>query len=393
MKSKFVFVALVVIGLVLGSVTMAIGAETPHRKIVVFRDGLSESEKEALVARFGEKVKDLKFANGKVALLSKKSEEKLKKESGILRIEDDAEANILARKIEVDAKRAATQPAESLPWGIDRIDAERVWGDSTGASIKVAVIDTGISLSHPDLASRVRGGYNAISSTKSANDDNGHGTHVAGIIGAIDNSIGVIGAAPNVDLYAVKVLNRNGSGYVSDIIEGIDWAIQNGMQIINMSLGATQDILSFHLAVQRAKNSGIVLVAAAGNDGGAVNYPAVYDEVIAVSASDSSDNLAGWSSRGPQIDLAAPGVSIFSTYKGSSYATLSGTSMAAPHVAGTAALLLATPVQASYDLNLNGKWDPDETQNKMQDTATDLGIAGEDDLYGFGLVNAFAATQ
>ena len=156
------------------------------------------------------------------------------------------------------------------------------------------------------MKNNIKGGYNAINPLKSANDDNGHGTHVAGIIAAENNSVGVIGAGPQIDLYAVKVLSRNGSGYLSDVIEGIDWAIANGIQVINMSLGTTGNVQSFHDAIARANEAGIVQVAAAGNDGLAVNYPAAYSEVIAVSATDSSDIITSWSSRGAEVDLSAP---------------------------------------------------------------------------------------
>ena len=159
-----------------------------------------------------------------------------------------------------------------------------------------------------------------------------------------------------------------------------------------MSLGTGSNIQSFHDAVIAAKNAGIVVVVAAGNDGGPVNFPAAYPEVIAVSATDQNNVIASWSSRGPEVDLAAPGVGIYSTYKDTGYATLSGTSMATPHVAGAAALVLNTLV-GPYDANANGKWDPDEVQTKLQSTATDLGNAGFDNLYGWGLVNAYTATR
>jgi subtilisin family serine protease len=322
-------------------------------------------------------------------LLPPEAEALLAREAGVLRIDDDVEVFALERPIEISA--AKTQPAEVLPWGIDRVDAELVWpSGNTADPIKVGIIDTGISNKHPDLLANIKGGVNTINPRKSWNDDNGHGSHVAGIVAAIDNTIGVIGVGPDIDLYAIKVLNASGSGYLSDVIEGIQWAIANGMQVINMSLGTDSDIQSFHDAVIAAKNAGIVVIAAAGNSGSSVAFPAAYPEAIAVSAIDQNDEIASWSSRGPEVDLAAPGVSIYSTYKGTGYATLSGTSMAAPHVTGVAALVLNTPV-GSYDANANGKWDPDEVQKKLQDTAIDLGDTGFDNLYGWGLVNAYNA--
>ncbi|MDO8663912.1 MAG: S8 family peptidase, partial [Candidatus Wildermuthbacteria bacterium] len=308
-------------------------AEPMARKIVVFKSGvLNEPAREALVKKFGGvKVKDLTLIDGKAILLSPKAEADLAKQAGVLRIDDDVEVFALA-------KTPQFQPVEVLPWGIDRIDAEKVWGQTTADPTKVAIVDTGIDALHPDLKDNLKGGVSTVSYTSSFNDDNGHGTHVAGIAAAIDNTIGVIGVGPKIDLYAVKVLDRRGSGYLSDVIEGLDWAIQNGMQVVNMSLGTTANILSFQEAVQRVNAAGIVQVVAAGNNGGSVLYPAAYPEVIAVSATDQTDTLASWSSRGPEVDLSAPGVSIHSTYKGQTYKTLSGTSMAAPHVTGAAAL-------------------------------------------------------
>jgi len=360
------------------------------RKIVVFSDALNQAARDELVTKVGGvKLKNLDFIHAKAVWLpNKAAEQALKQHPAVLRIDDDVEVHVLANPL-----TSATQPAQTLPWGIDRIDADLVWLLGNNADpIKVAIIDTGISKDHPDLAANIKGGVNTINPTKSWNDDNGHGSHVAGIVGALNNSIGVIGAAPLVDLYAVKVLNRNGSGFLSDVIEGIQWAVANGMQIANMSLGTSSDVQAFHDAITAAYNAGMVLVAAAGNSGGAVNYPAAYPEVIAVSAIDSNNNLADFSSRGPEVNLAAPGVSIYSTYKGTGYATLSGTSMAAPHVTGAAALIMNTAVGV-YDLNGNGLWDPAEVQKKLQDRAVDLGAAGFDNLYGWGLVNAYNAVQ
>mgnify|MGYP001589873586 FL=1 len=354
------------------------------RKIVVFSGALNEAAKDELIVRAGgAKLKNLDFIGAKAVWVPDRSAAaKLAASPGVVRLDDDV----------VVETQGVTQLAESVPWGIDRIDAELVWpSGNTANPIKVGIIDTGISAKHPDLLSNIKGGVNTINPRKNWNDDNGHGSHVAGIVAALDNNIGVIGVGPAVDLYAIKVLSASGSGYLSDVIEGIQWAIANNMQVINMSLGTSADIQSLHDAVIAVKGAGVVVTAAAGNNGGSVIFPAAYPEAIAVSATDQNNVLASWSSRGPEVDLSAPGVSIYSTYKGTGYATLSGTSMAAPHVAGSAALVLNTPV-GSYDANANGTWDPDEVQTKLQAAATDLGNAGFDILYGWGLVNAYIAT-
>ena len=396
MKNKFYLFLIsgaIFIGLtwmLTGTIFVSAQPELLQRKIIVFKSGvLNEPAREALIQKFGGvKIKHLNLINGAAVLLPPRVEKLLARQAEVLRIDDDVLVVALIRG-GISAKPAPSQPAETLPWGIDRIEAEKVWGLTTGDPIKVAIVDTGIDLAHPDLKANIKGGYNAIYPAKSANDDNGHGTHVAGIAAALDNEIGVIGVGPQIDLYAVKVLNRTGSGYLSDVIEGLDWTIQSDIQVINMSLGTSADVQSFHDAVIRVNQAGIIQVAAAGNSGGAVNYPAAYSEVIAVSATDNTDTLASWSSRGPEVDLAAPGVNIYSTYKGSAYKTLSGTSMASPHVAGTAALLLGMPAKCDY--NSDGKCSPTEVQQRLEATANDLGAAGKDVLYGSGLVNALKA--
>ncbi|MBU2575912.1 S8 family peptidase [Patescibacteria group bacterium] len=370
------------------------------RKIVVFSGALNEAAKDELIARAGGvKLKNLDLIGAKAVWLPDRSAAtKLAVSAGVVRIDDDVAVEALMRgrisaKPAKSGKPVPPQPAEVLPWGVDRIDAELVWpSGNTADPIKVGIIDTGISNKHPDLLANVQGGINTINPRKSWNDDNGHGSHVAGIVAGLDNDIGIIGVGPAIDLYAIKVLDKNGSGFLSDVIEGIQWAVANNIQVINMSLGTASDVESFHDAVIAAKNAGVVTVAAAGNSGGSVIFPAAYPEAIAVSATDQNNVIASWSSRGPEVDLAAPGVSIYSTYKGTGYTTLSGTSMAAPHVAGSAALVLNIAVGA-YDVDADGKWDPDEVQQKLQDRAVDLGVAGFDIFYGWGLVNAFAATQ
>ncbi len=384
-----ILASVIFLGLALGLVSQA-RPEPMVRKIVVFKSGIDELVKENLIKKHGvSKIKNLSLVNGKAVLISPRVAAKLAQEREVLRIDDDVEIFALARPIKV--KPVKPQPAQVLPWGIDRIDAEKTWSITTADSIKAAIVDTGIDLKHPDLKDNINGGYNAIYPWKSANDDNGHGTHVAGIVAALNNSIGVVGIGPQIDLYAVKVLNASGSGYLSDVIEGLDWAIANGMRVVNMSLGTSEDIQSFREAVQKVNEAGIIQVAAAGNTGGSVLYPAAYPEVIAVSATDQLDNVASWSSRGSEIDLAAPGVNIYSTYKGQTYKTLSGTSMAAPHVAGTAALVLSIPGKCDYDGN--GTCSPVEVKQKLEEGAVDLGQAGRDELYGSGLVNAYQALQ
>jgi len=390
---RFLVLLLVISILGLISLALAFYPQGRERKIVVFKSGTKEEVKENLIKKVGgRKIKDLRSINGKVVYLSKKEMNALLASREILRIDDDVEVFALAKPVKIQ-KAIKPQPPEVLPWGVDRIDAEKVWQTTTGDPIKVAIIDTGVDVKHPDLIDNLKGGVSTVSYTTSYNDDNGHGTHVAGIVGAIDNEIGVIGVAPKIDLYAVKVLDRRGSGYISDVIEGIEWVInqkksQGGDWIINMSLGTSSDVKSFYDEIKKAYDAGITMVAAAGNTGGGVTYPAAYPEVIAVSATDENNQIASWSSRGPEVDLAAPGVNIYSTYKGSTYKTLSGTSMAAPHVTGAAALVIDTK---KCDFNSDNVCTPAEVQQRLEQKAIDLGNPGKDELYGAGLVNVFNA--
>ncbi|UPT75381.1 MAG: S8 family peptidase [Elusimicrobiota bacterium] len=200
--------------------------------------------------------------------------------------------------------------------GISRVGAPDAWKVSRGKGVKLAVIDTGIDMTHPELAGIIKGGWNAISTAATFNDDNGHGTHVSGTIAAKDDGAGVVGVAPQIDLYGVKVLDEGGSGTFDGVIAGMLWAIENKMEIASMSLGADQGNQALADAVEAMRKAGVILIAASGNSGGSVGYPAAYPGAIAVGASDSKDKLASFSSRGPAVAVIAPGVDVKSTYMG-----------------------------------------------------------------------------
>jgi subtilisin len=389
--AKLLLASLVVLAMVPAS---ASSAGSPRRSIVVFENAAANAAATEHIQRIGGvKVKDLPLIGGAVVNLpATVSDNAIARVPGVRYVEPDGIATALGKK---PTPPPPPPPAQTTPWGVSRVGAPVVWPTYTGDPIKVAVVDTGIDTSHPDLATNVKGGTSAVRYTTSYNDDDGHGTHVAGIIAAVDNTIGVVGVAPAADLYAVKVLDRNGRGYLSDIIEGLQWAIENDMDVVNMSLGTSSYSQSFDSAVKSVIGSGIVVVAAAGNSGptaNSVNYPAKFAGVIAVSATDSNNAIASWSSRGPEVDLAAPGVSIYSTYYKQSYGTLSGTSMASPHVAGVVALVLQSPI-GTDDLDRDHVWDPNEVEKRLEDTAQNLGPAGWDTDFGYGLVRAGLAVQ
>ena len=231
--------------------------------------------------------------------------------------------------------------ANEVPWGVLRVDAPAAWSKTMGEGVRVAVVDTGIDGSHPDLQGQVAGCYNAFDSNASCMDDNSHGTHVSGTIAGLLDGKGVVGVAPKARLYAVKVLDKNGGANLTSVIKGLVWCANNNIQVANMSLGAPYGFIFLHWAVQYAHSKGVTVVAAAGNDGKSVGYPAAYPEVIAVSASDPDDKIADFSSRGDRVAFIAPGVHVKSSIPGGGYDFYDGTSMATPHVTGLAALAVS----------------------------------------------------
>lgn len=230
----------------------------------------------------------------------------------------------------------------SYQYGLFNTDADHAWDVARGSSSQeIAVLDTGVDYTHPDLDGKVIRGYDFVQNDNTPQDQNGHGTHVAGIAAAeTNNSIGIAGMAPNTKILAVRVLDANGSGSLANIADGIIYATDAGAEVINLSLGCDCSTTTLQNAVNYAWNRGVVVVAAAGNDGVNTTFePASYANVIAVGAVDSSNRKASFSNWGTWVDVMAPGVDIASTYPGNRYVYLSGTSMASPYVAGQAALL------------------------------------------------------
>ncbi len=309
-----------------------------------------------------------------------------------------------------------SDPGWASQYGPARIQAPQAWDIITGSiTVTIAVIDTGVDLNHPDLASKIWTnpgetgggkeansvdddgdgyvddwrGWDFVNTDNNPQDDHGHGTHVSGIAAAVtDNGLGIAGMAWGARIMPLKILDSSGNGSDSDVATAMIWATDHGANIINLSLGGAAPASVIEAAVNYAYSHGVTVVAAAGNSGAwGVLYPAAYLRAIAVAATDNNDNHAWFSSYGSQVDLAAPGVGIYSTYwtpgSGSTYTTLSGTSMSTPHVAGVAALLASLP-----QFNT-----PDKIRLALEETALDLGPECRDPFYGLGLAQTYAALQ
>jgi len=341
----------------------------PGKYIVVFHDDVTDTDAvgQELALQHGLSIEHTYHSTlqGFSGAVPAGKLEAIKNDSRVAFVSEDA---VVAAYAKPAARGPITPPAQLISTGIARIGSQA--NTATGLGIGVAVIDTGIDLTHADLAANVVADTNCVNTRKSGNDDNGHGTHVAGTIAGLNNTINVVGVAPEASLIAVKVLNSQGSGSWSEIICGLDWVTANAatynIQVVNMSLGGAgssddncglTNNETMHLAVCNTRDAGITIVVAAGNStvDTATQVPAAYDDaVITVSAladSDGSanglgtstsyganDTFASFSNFGSEVDIAAPGVNIYSTWKSGGYSTISGTSMASPHVAAAAAL-------------------------------------------------------
>ncbi len=369
------FPALLLIGiLVLGSVAPTSFAFAQSDKVNVLI-GFNGKPDVSLVSQHGGKVKDnfSPFINVVSAELPSAAIQGLENNPKISYIEYDLIATIHNHTAGGDYAKV---------WGVDHIDADIVHPNPSGNGVNVVVIDTGINYSHDAIGNYV-GGWDFVNNDDDPMDDHGHGTHVSGTIsGNITNSE-IIGVAYNVNLYGVKVLSASGSGSYSNVINGIKWAADNDMDVANLSLGGGYST-SLCNAVTEATNSGVLVIASAGNSGNPkgkgtnTGYPATCSDAIAVAATTQTDSRASFSSTGSAVEISAPGSGVYSSILGGNYATWSGTSMAAPHVSGVAALIK----------DANPALTPQEIRTILQDTAIDLGETGRDKLYGFGLVDA-----
>jgi subtilisin len=303
-----------------------------------------------------------------------------------LRVNENAISGLANRPDVRYVERNGTMHAldQQLTWGVDRVDADVTSANgSTGSGGDIAILDTGIDSDHPDLVDNLGAGKAFVSArgpyAEDWDDDNDHGTHCAGIADADDNSQGVRGVSTEATLHAVKVLDNRGSGSFSDIAAGVEYVADQGWDVGSMSLGASSGSQTLKDACSYAVERGVFLVAAAGNDGpcgDCVGYPAAYNECLAVSSSASDDSLSGFSSTGPEVELIAPGTDIYSTIPGG-YDTFSGTSMATPHVAGAAGLLMSNGYSNS------------EARSRLKSTAEDIDLASNEQ--GAGLLDAAAA--
>lgn len=288
-----------------------------------------------------------------------------------------------------ESARTPVEPNDELfspyQWNLKQIDADKGWNLANGEDVTIAILDTGVDPNHQDLKDKIIGGYNAVNDTDDFSDNHGHGTHVAGIAAALTNNItGIAGVSWQSYLLPVKVLNESGEGSSYEVAKGIYWAVDNGADVINMSLGDYNHSNILYDAVKYAYDRNVILVSATGNDNvEQPMYPSIYEEVLAVAAVDEARNRAFFSNYGAHVDVTAPGEHVPSSFPNNNYVVMSGTSMAAPHVAGLAALIRSLR--------------PDLTNEQVYEiiieTSNDLGTTGHDPYYGHGEINIEKALE
>ncbi|WJG10296.1 S8 family serine peptidase [Aliiglaciecola sp. LCG003] len=367
----------------------ALRLKDSERYIVTFKNTDSESLNSASASQFG-----VAMANGRLNQVNAEnliksygaSPDKALVKHGMVAATMSKKALNLLRanpqvaSISPDPKRSIK--AQTTPYGITMVQAPQLAQNNLSAR-KVCIIDTGFNLGHSDLGdqnSGVTGQGNNAQVGNWYNDGNGHGTHVAGTISALANNQGVVGVYPGVDLHIVKIFDDSGNWtFASDIIDAIDQCQTAGANVVNMSLGGSGSSTAESNAMQTFVNQGMMLVAAAGNSGNSsLSYPASYDSVISVAAVGSNESRASYSQYNSQVEIAGPGTSVQSTWPTNTYNTISGTSMATPHVAGAAALVWSFFPQCTNE----------QIRSALNATAKDKGASGRDTQYGFGIVQS-----
>lgn len=368
-------ITIFLVGVLIASQTPVTAADTSHKKVIIlFEDTINYS----LIERV-KGIIHFQYDSIPAVSMSVSSEQLpiLQGDPSVISVQEDQSVQL---------------ESQITNWGNISIKSEESRKKGyTGKDVKIAIIDTGVDTDHPDL--EITDGKCFLASCpNSFHDDNGHGTHVAGIIGAQNNSIGVVGVVPDATIYALKVLDHEGIGDTSTVIAGIDWAIKHDIDIINLSLSTTESDFALKAILNKAYNEGILIVSAAGNSGtelgkeNTVEYPAKYDSVIAVAALNSASKRISTSATGAEIEVAAPGENIFSTFpreldgdgQKDGYSWLTGTSMAAPFVVG---------ILAQYKQQYPNKTNI-ELRKMLTDHALDLGNPGRDTWYGYGIVQA-----
>lgn len=348
--------------------------------IVQFRSSIDSETKRSILSHIQAQELDLQEESG-FSLLSfskpidvKKTIKKLQQNSGIISINP----NYTIRKSFIPS-----EPYFHKQWYLNKIQVPDAWDITKGSSgIKVAIVDGGVQLSHPELKGKIIKPYDILTqSTKLPSND--HGTHIAGIIAALQNGTGTTGIAPNVKIIPINVFN-GAEASIYDIAEGIYYAVKSDASIINLSLTSDIDVPVLETAINHARSKGVLVIGAAGNDATSKPYyPAAYSNVLGVSATDKNDHLSQFSNYGSSIDFSAPGVDIFSTISNSQYSAMDGTSMAAPIVSATAAMILSK----------NPFLTPIEVIHILQKSALDLGPEGRDPKFGYGRVNVYEALK
>lgn len=281
------------------------------------------------------------------------------------------------------------EAAQVYGWGISAFDMPEAWKLSQGEGVTVAVLDTGCDLEHPDLLENLVPGANMINPKLPPKDDNGHGSHVTGIICASNNDIGMVGVAPKCKVMPVKVLDKKGNGSLSVVAKGVRWAADHGADIISMSLGAPKPLQSVRKAIKHAAKKNVVTFVAAGNAGKTkdVFFPARYPETLAIGSIDESFDRSNFSNTGKNLDFMAPGGKIFSTVPPQWYAIQQGTSMACPFAVGVAALVLSYARKNNANISLNTVSDYRKALQQHTVSVTNEQMADKKFFQGFGIID------